>query len=107
MPRRSRGHTYRKRTAPPEPERLRGRSLPAPDAGEATDVDAQVVETATRPASSYIRARGAVPSSATPAPRASRAFITDYSYVVSEMKRIGFTFGGLIVLLVVISRMLQ
>jgi hypothetical protein len=40
-------------------------------------------------------------------PRASRALVTDYSYIVSELKRIGLTFGGLIVLLVIISRFLH
>jgi len=41
------------------------------------------------------------------APRSSRAVATDYGYVVSELKRIGITFGGLVILLLVVSRLLR
>jgi hypothetical protein len=39
-------------------------------------------------------------------PRASRMLVVDYGYVVSELKRIGLTFGGLIILLLIIARLL-
>jgi hypothetical protein len=41
------------------------------------------------------------------APRSTRGLITDYGYVVSELQRTALTFGGLIVLLIVISRLLR
>lgn len=39
--------------------------------------------------------------------RQARVFVTDYSYVVTELQRVGLTFGGLILLLIVISRLIH
>ena len=64
-------------------------------------------ETASQPARApYGRGRATATVTAAPTTRASRALITDYGYVVDELKRIGLTFGGLIVLLVIIARVL-
>jgi hypothetical protein len=108
VPRRSRGHVYRKRTVPPVSPH--SRSEPVLD--ETVAVENESSEPALVPPAQpapYVR-RGPIVSAArppAPAPRPARGLVTDYGYVVSEMKRIGLTFGGLIVLLVIISRFLQ
>jgi hypothetical protein len=55
----------------------------------------------------YIRSGPVGVAVGAPTTRASRGLITDYGYVIDELKRIGLTFGGLFVLLVVISRFLK
>jgi hypothetical protein len=117
VPRRSRGHLYRKRIstspAPLEP-RQRATEVP-PDA--APDDEAVLVSALAEAGvsdealPSYRQRIGRAPvtghvTAARPQ-RASRMLVTDYGYVVDELKRIGLTFGGLIVLLIVISRLLH
>jgi hypothetical protein len=58
-------------------------------------------------AAPYMRSRPVEAAAGAATFRASRGLITDYGYVVDELKRIGLTFGGLIVLLIVISRFLK
>jgi hypothetical protein len=109
VPRRSRGHIYRKRTTPPVPAGpSAGEDRSEPD-GVEEPVTADISTTQPAP---YIRRQSAATTlSRAPAPaqapRAGRALVTDYGYVVGELKRIGLTFGGLIVLLIVISRFLH
>jgi hypothetical protein len=111
LPRRSRGHTYRKRTPPIQPERAPA-FVPAFEPGEIsgeTVTESPPVAASAAPTRSFVRGRttSTVPAAtASPSVRATR-LITDYGYVVNEMKRIGMTFGGLVILLIVISRLLQ
>jgi len=109
VPRRSRGHVYRKRTVSSQSSReSRPVSEEAIEAIEETADDGAVFEPVSVPAPYSRRQPSAstVRSAVAPAPRPSRALVADYGYVVSEMKRIGITFAGLILLLIVISRLL-
>jgi hypothetical protein len=106
VPRRSRGHVYRKRL--PAGAQVTPASAPsdeAIDGDEALTVQSPVAAPA-QPAP-YARTRPVEAAVAAPATRAGRGLITDYGYVVDELKRIGLTFSGLIVLLIVISRFLK
>ncbi len=118
MPRRSRGHVYRKRTpttssstieTPPQAAEI-APEIEEADEGRAAVATGENVAVATAPAT-YRQRIGLAPMTARVRPagpqRPARAFVTDYSYVVNELKRIGLTFGGLIVLLVIISRLLH
>jgi len=117
VPRRSRGHVYRKRTplasTPLETPSTAGEAAPEGEPEEAALTPAangDGVAVITAPAT-YRQRIGRAPVTARVGPatpqRGSRALITDYGYVVGEMKRIGLTFGGLIVLLIIISRFLH
>jgi hypothetical protein len=115
VPRRTRGHIYRKQAAPPasDPSRANGASTTIEPAAEgdtvtvATELEAAAVDASAH----YVRRQTFTSARATPAvqtaPRSSRAVATDYGYVVSELKRIGITFGGLVILLLVVSRLLR
>jgi hypothetical protein len=108
VPRRSRGHVYRKRTVPPPAARESERTVAEEIQEEEVAEDGAVFEPVSVPAP-YIRRQPSVTTARTgaaAAPRPSRALIADYGYVVSEMKRIGITFAGLIILLIVIARLL-
>jgi hypothetical protein len=106
VPRRSRGHVYRKRL--PSGAQATAATTPSDQATEEEDssADQGSVAVPEHPAP-YIRSRPVEAVTSPLAIRASRGLITDYGYVVDELKRIGLTFGGLIVLLIVISRFLK
>jgi hypothetical protein len=84
---------------------------PAAGIADEPGITAEPAESTQRAPRPYIRSRAAARTAVTSAtavgPRPSRALITDYGYVVSELKRIGLTFGGLVVLLVILSRRLH
>jgi hypothetical protein len=116
VPRRPRAQVrpLRKRTPPASTvDRPRGLGVAeiAPDLPEIEDGAEFAASPAPAP---YIRRqpvvetapRSAAPSSALP-PRPTRGLVTDYGYIVSELQRTALTFGGLIVLLLVISRLLR
>lgn len=116
MPRRSRGHTYRRRPTPAAPGSNGAVSAAGDDAAvAAVDVEDGVEQgaIAPRPAPAPYARRSSAPApyarpqTQTPTPRPSRMLVTDYGYVVSEMKRIGLTLGGLVVLLLIIARLLR
>ncbi|HTE85726.1 MAG TPA: hypothetical protein VK821_13430 [Dehalococcoidia bacterium] len=116
MPRRSRGHTYRKRSSPPLPGRADEGATggppvlePSAETDDGSDVASPAAVPTEQAPSPYIRRRApvAVAAPAASTARAARTLITDYGYVVGELKRIGLTFGGLIVLLILIARRLH
>ena len=39
--------------------------------------------------------------------RIARPLVTDYGYIILELKRIGLTFGGLLLLLIIVARLLH
>lgn len=116
MPRRSRGHTYRKRPT----LTASASAAPVTAAGDDAIVVAVGLEDsveqepdAPRPAPTRYARRSSAPApyarpqAQAPTPRASRMLVTDYGYIVSEMKRIGLTLGGLVLLLLIIARLLH
>jgi hypothetical protein len=110
VPRRSRGHVYRKRTAPPTNARPRTEPAVEEAQPEVMSGDLEAAAPAAQAPAPYVRRQSSVSTArpaAAPPPRASRALVADYGYVVTELKRIGFTFGGLIVLLILLSRFLH
>jgi hypothetical protein len=108
VPRRTRVPIQQRRKRLPPP--VRGRSAPQP---AAAPEDAEAPEPAA--AVPYIARRTDAVTSVgrtseltrVPPVRQARALITDYGYVMSELERVGLTFGGLILLLVIVSRILR
>lgn len=135
MPRRSRLHPHvlRKQNEPRSParprqyrERERGledaRTEPPPSSepsilptasNEEAVTESRVVTQVSPAAAPYIRRRpvaaAGAPASARPAQssRAERLSHTDYGYVVTELRRIALIGGGIVILLLVLSRLVH
>jgi hypothetical protein len=80
---------------------------PAEETVETPDPQALPIAPPAQPASTFIRARTVAEVVPIPAPRAQRALVTDYGYIIDELKRIGITFAGLIILLIIIAYRLR
>lgn len=117
VPRRSRTqlHPLRKRVPPAPVRERRERVEPAHEEPAEILPDELAAPEAAPATAPYIRRRplevparpltGAAATQA--AARPSRGLFTDYGYVVSELQRIGITFAGLIVLLIILTRLLH
>ena len=128
MPRRQRTqpHLLRKRPESPtraKPAAPRERRLPAttaaPDADALTTRDAAIAEALAKPVTPapppapYIRRQpvasttAAAPAAQPAVTRANRFANTDYGYVLNELKRIAITGSGIVILLLILSRVIH
>lgn len=134
MPRRQRTqpHLLRKRPESPArarplpPRERRAPEMPVePNTDALTTRDAAIAEALAKPVTPappptpYIRRQPAASSSVPPASatatraaqpvttRANRFANTDYGYVLNELKRIALTGGGIVILLLILSRVIH